>query len=64
MAENPGRDIYLISGGSHVPYVYYNGVDRNQMEQGPVFERRMRELASQAVAAAEERLAMFREGGR
>jgi hypothetical protein len=42
--KNPGHDIYVISGGPHVPYVHYNGVIRNQMLHSPVFEERMRDL--------------------
>ena len=44
IAENPGREIYLISGGCHVPYVHYNGIVRNQILHSPVFEERMRGL--------------------
>jgi len=44
IAENPGHDIYLISGGCHVPYVHYNGVVRNQILHSPEFEDRMRDL--------------------
>jgi len=44
IAKNPGYDIYLISGGCHVPYVHFNGVVRNQMIHSPDFEERMRDL--------------------
>jgi hypothetical protein len=47
IAENPGHDIYLVSGGPHVPYVHYNGVVRNQMMHSPVFEQRMREVCGE-----------------
>jgi hypothetical protein len=44
ISDNPGHDIYLISGGSHVPYIHYNGVVRNQMLFSPIFEGQMRDL--------------------
>jgi hypothetical protein len=44
ITKNPGRDIYLIAGGPHVPYVYYNGVVLNQALHFPAFEERMRNV--------------------
>lgn len=44
IAENPGHDIYLLSGGCHVPYFHYNGIVRNQILHSPHFEERMREV--------------------
>ncbi|THD70160.1 MAG: hypothetical protein E7813_09145 [Bradyrhizobium sp.] len=44
IAESPGHDIYLISGGCHVPYLHYNGVVRNQILHSPEFEERMSDL--------------------
>ena len=44
IADNPGHEIYLISGGPYVPYANYNGIERNNLLFGPVFEEMMRTL--------------------
>lgn len=44
IADHPGRDVYVISGGSHVPYVNFNSVERSQLRHSPLFEQQMRSL--------------------
>ena len=41
--DNPGRDLYLISGAPFMPYQNYNGIERND-HQSPGFEDNLRTL--------------------
>jgi hypothetical protein len=44
ISENPGYEIYLISGAPFVPYTQYYAIERNEIMHPPSFERRMRLL--------------------
>jgi hypothetical protein len=44
IAENPGYEIYLISGSAFRPYTQYYAIERHEISHGPFFERRMRSL--------------------
>jgi len=41
IADNPGHDIYLISGEAWFPYANYNAIERFNNNYGPAFESRL-----------------------
>ena len=43
ITDNPGRDLYIISGAPFVPYQNYNGIERNAARR-PGFIKSLREL--------------------
>jgi hypothetical protein len=44
IADNPGRDVYLVNGAPFVPYANYNAIERNNINHSPILEQRLRLL--------------------
>jgi hypothetical protein len=45
--DNPGHDIYLISGEPHLTYANYNAIERISIIQSSAFETRLRSLCGE-----------------